>query len=151
MSGRPDESLLPTPTEPGGRYRTVLVHEGLAYVSGHLPKVAGEIVHTGKVGADCSIEDARAAARASALSCLASLRAALGSLAAIERVLKVTGFVASAEGFNAQGQVVDAASDLLIEWLGVERGEHARSSIGVYQLPRNAPVEIEMVCAVRRP
>lgn len=141
---------LPTPTAPGGRYRTCLVHRGVAYVSGHLPKVDGEIVHPGKVGADCSIEDAQAAARASALGCLASLRAALGSLDRVEQVLKITGFVASGPGFNRQSLIVDAASNAIVEVLG-ERGEHARSSVGVFELPGDAAVEIEMVCAVRGP
>lgn len=149
MTARPSaDAALPAPNAPGGRYRTVLLHGGLAHVSGHLPRVDGEIAFTGKVGGDCSIEDARAAARASTLGCLASLVAELGSLDRIEQVLKVTGYVASAEGFNRQSLIVDAASDLLIERLGA-RGEHARSSVGVFQLPGDVPVEVDMVCAVR--
>lgn len=139
---------LPVPDGPGGRYIPVLIHNGLAYVSGHLPKVDGAFAYRGKVGADCTIEDARSAARASALACLSSLDAALGSLDPIVRILKVTGFVASAPGFNQQSGIVDAASDLLAEYLG-DRGEHARSSVGVFQLPHDVPVEIEMICAVR--
>jgi enamine deaminase RidA (YjgF/YER057c/UK114 family) len=140
-------SELPQPTTPGGRYRTVLLHEGMAYVSGHLPKVDGQLSHTGKVGADCSVEDARAAARASALGCLASLEAELGSLDRVVQVLKITGYVASAPGFNRQSAIVDAASDAIAQALG-PRGEHARSSVGVFQLPGDVPVEIDMVCAV---
>jgi enamine deaminase RidA (YjgF/YER057c/UK114 family) len=139
---------LPEPTAPGGRYRTVQVHGGLAWVSGHLPKVDGAPSHRGKVGAGCSVEDAREAARLSMLGCLASLQAALGDLDRVERILRVTGYVASAEGFNRQSFVIDAASDLLVEWFG-ERGEHARTSIGVYQLPQDVPVELDLVCAVR--
>ena len=142
------ERDLPAPNGPGGRYIPVLIHDGCAYVSGHLPKADGAVAFTGKVGGDCSIEDARAAARLCALACLSSLNASLGSLDAIVRVLKVTGFVASAPGFNRQSGIVDAASDLLVDYLG-SRGEHARSAIGVSQLPMNVPVEIEMICAVR--
>jgi enamine deaminase RidA (YjgF/YER057c/UK114 family) len=140
--------VLPPATLPGGRYIPVLVHDGLAYVSGHLPKVDGKIAFTGKVGGDCSIEDGRHAARVCALACLGSLAETLGSLDAVERVVKVTGFVASASTFNRQSGIVDAASDAIIQYLGV-RGEHARSSVGVFQLPYDAPVEIEMICAVK--
>lgn len=139
---------LPIPSAPGGRYLPVVIHDGLAYVSGHLPKVDGAVAWTGKVGGDRSMEDARSAARASALACLSSLAAALGSLDPIVRIVKVTGFVASAPGFNRQSGIVDAASDLLVEYLGA-RGEHARSSVGVFQLPHDVPVEIEMICAGR--
>jgi len=147
-AGPSPDAPLPAANAPGGRYHTVLLHGGFAYVSGHLPRVDGEIAFTGKVGGDCTVEDARAAARTSALGCLSSLAAKLGSLDRIEQVLKVTGYVASAEGFNRQTQIVDAASELLTERLGA-RGEHARSAIGVYQLPGDVPVEIDMMCAVR--
>jgi enamine deaminase RidA (YjgF/YER057c/UK114 family) len=140
---------LPNVTTPGGRYLPVLVHNDIAYVSGHLPKVDGEITQRGKVGADCTPEAAGEAARTCLLACLASLNETLGSLDRIERVLKVTGYVASAPGFNSQTQIMDATSDLLIEILGAERGEHARSSVGVFQLPGDVPVEIDMICAVR--
>jgi enamine deaminase RidA (YjgF/YER057c/UK114 family) len=142
------ELELPRPTEPRGHYETVVLHGGLAYVSGHLPRHEGELAFAGKVGDGCSIADAKRAARASALGCLSSLKAALGSLARVERVLKVTGYVASAPDFVNQTEIVDAASDAIVEVLGA-CGEHARSSIGVYQLPRNVPVEIDMVCAIR--
>ena len=121
------ERELPAPNGPGGRYIPVLIHNGCAYVSGHLPKVDAVVAFTGKVGDDCSVEDARAAARLCALACLSSLNASLGSLDAIVRVLKVTGFVASAPGFNRQSGIVDAASDLLVDYLG-SRGEGTRTS-----------------------
>jgi enamine deaminase RidA (YjgF/YER057c/UK114 family) len=81
------------------------------------------------------------------LAALAQLRAALGSLDRVERVLKVTGFVASATGFTQQPQVLDAASDLLVEVFGAA-GRHARSAVGVAELPRGVPVEVELVVAV---
>lgn len=139
---------LPQPAEPAFHYLPVMIHGGTAYVSGQLPKVDGEVRCTGKVGAEVSTEEAAKAARICVLQGLACLRAALGNLGRVERVLKVTGFVASASGFNRQPEVIDAASRLLIDLFG-EAGRHARSAVGVAELPRNAPVEIEMIVAVK--
>lgn len=139
---------LPPPAEPTFHYVPVTLHAGMAWVSGQLPKVDGEVRTTGKVGADVSMEQAQEAARICALQGLACLKAALGGdLSRVARVLKVTGFVASAPGFTAQPAVVDAASRLLTDVLG-EAGRHARSAVGVAELPRGAPVEVEMVVAV---
>lgn len=139
---------LPDAAAPAFNYVPVVVHRGIAYVSGQLPKVDGDIRVTGKVGAEVDLETARGEARICILQGLASLRATLGSLDRIERVIKVTGFVASASGFNAQPKVIDAASDLLAEIFG-EAGRHARAAVGVAELPRNAAVEIEMIVACR--
>jgi enamine deaminase RidA (YjgF/YER057c/UK114 family) len=140
---------LPEAAKPAFEYVPVVVHGGLAWVSGQLPKVGDDVQVKGKVGAEVSVEDAQESARVCILQGLACLKDALGGdLGRIERVLKVTGFVASAEGFNAQPKVIDAASKLLGAVLG-EKGRHARSAIGVAELPRNAPVEIELVVAVR--
>lgn len=138
---------LPAPARPSFDYVPVVVHAGTAWVSGQIAKVDGELRVFGKVGADLDIATARAEARICVLQALAQLDAALGSLDRIERVLKLTGFVASAPGFGSQPQVIDGASGLLVEIFG-EAGRHARSAIGVSELPRNAPVEIEMVVAV---
>lgn len=126
----------------------VTLHRGVAYVAGQLPKVDGEVRVKGKAGAAVSLETARGEARICILQGLACLKQALGSLDRIEQVLKVTGFVASAPGFNDQPKVLDAASDLLGEILG-EAGRHARSAVGVAELPRDAAVEIELVVAYR--
>lgn len=139
---------LPEAAAPAFNYVPVVVHRGIAYVSGQLPKVDGDIRITGKVGAEVDLETARGEARICILQALASLRAELGSLDRIERIIKVSGFVASAAGFNAQPKVLDAASDLLVEIFG-EVGRHARAAVGVAELPRNAAVEIEMVLACR--
>lgn len=139
---------LPDAAAPAFNYVPVVVHRGIAYVSGQLPKVDGDIRVTGKVGAEVDLDTARGEARICILQGLASLRATLGSLDRIERVIKVTGFVASASGFNAQPKVIDAASDLLAEIFG-EAGRHARAAVGVAELPRNAAVEIEMIVACR--
>ncbi|MBJ3778249.1 RidA family protein [Acuticoccus mangrovi] len=138
---------LPDAATPSFNYVPVTVHRGVAYVSGQIAKVDGEIRVTGKVGAEVDLETARGEARICILQGLACLKAALGSLDKIERILKVNGYVASAPGFNAQPKVIDAASDLLGEVFG-EAGRHARAALGVAELPRNAVVEIEMVVAV---
>jgi enamine deaminase RidA (YjgF/YER057c/UK114 family) len=139
--------VLPDAASPMFNYVPVSVHNGIARVSGQLPKVNGEVRVTGKVGGDVDFEAAREEARICVLQGLACLRQALGSLDRVERILKVTGYVASAPGFNAQPKVIDAASDLLVEVFG-EAGRHARSAIGVAELPRNAAVEIEFTVAV---
>ncbi|MCT8974279.1 RidA family protein [Microbaculum sp. A6E488] len=139
---------LPEAAAPSFNYVPVTVHRGVAYVSGQMPKVDGEVRVFGKVGAEVDLETAREQARICVLQGLACLKAALGDLDRIERVLKVNGYVASAPGFNGQPKVLDAASDLLVE-VFAEAGMHARAAVGVAELPRNAAVEIEMIVAVR--
>jgi enamine deaminase RidA (YjgF/YER057c/UK114 family) len=139
---------LPEAAAPSFNYVPVTLHRGVAYVAGQLPKVDGEVRVHGKAGAAVSLEAARAEARICILQGLACLKQALGSLDRIESVLKVTGFVASAPGFNDQPKVLDAASDLIGQILG-EAGRHARSAVGVAELPRDAAVEIELVVAYR--
>jgi enamine deaminase RidA (YjgF/YER057c/UK114 family) len=139
---------LPEAAKPSFLYVPVVVHGNVAYVSGQLPKVGGDVWTTGKVGAEVSTDDAKEAARICVLQALAVLREALGSLDRVERVLKVNGYVASAPGFNQQPTVIDAASELLVQVFG-EAGRHARAAVGVPELPRNSPVEIEFTVAVR--
>jgi enamine deaminase RidA (YjgF/YER057c/UK114 family) len=127
----------------------VVVHGDLAYVSGQVPRLDAQTVIAGKLGGELDVERGREAARLCVLHALAALKQALGSLDRIDRILKVTGFVASAPGFVQQPQVIDAASRLLGEVFG-ERGKHARSAIGVAELPRGSAVEIEMIVALRR-
>ncbi len=139
---------LPEPATPAYNYVPVAVWKDTAYVSGQLPREGGEVRTTGRLGEGVSLEQGRAAARLCALQALAVLRQALGSLDRVARVLKVTGFVASAPAFFDQPRVVDAASELLGQVFG-EAGRHARSAVGVAALPRNAPVEVELVVALR--
>ena len=139
---------LPEPATPAFNYVPVVVWHDVAYVSGQLPRVAGGLSATGKLGETVSVEEGREAARLCVLQGLAVLRQALGSLDRIDRILKVTGFVASAPTFFDQPKVVDAASELLIQLFG-EAGRHARSAVGALALPRNTPVEIEFVVALR--
>ena len=104
---------------------------------------------TGKLGAEVSVEQGQQAARACVLQAFAQLKAELGDLGRIDRIVKVTGFVASAAGFTQQPQVIDAASSLLVEAFG-DAGRHARSAIGVAELPRGVPVEIEFIAALKK-
>lgn len=139
---------LPTPATPAYKYVPVVVNERVAWVSGQIPWADGALFATGKVGAAVSLDVAKEAAVHCVLQGLAVLKAEIGSLDRIARILKVTGFVASAPGFNQQPAVIDAASGLLLDLLG-EAGRHARSAVGVAELPRDVPVEIEMVVAIR--
>ena len=139
---------LPPVVPPVAAYVPAVRAGGFVYVSGQLPVVDGKLLAVGKVGGEVSVPDAAALARTCALNALAAAAAAAGGLEAIRRIVKVTGFVASAPGFNGQPQVVNGASELLIEVFG-EAGRHARSAIGGAELPLDAPVEVELIAEVR--
>ena len=151
---RPAERLaelgltLPPVTAPVAAYVPAVRTGPHVYVSGQLPMVGGKLPATGKVGGDVSAADAAGLARICALNALAAAAEAAGGLDRISRIVKVTGFVASAPGFNRQPQVVNGASELLIEVFG-EAGRHARSAVGVAELPLDAPVEVELMAEVR--
>jgi enamine deaminase RidA (YjgF/YER057c/UK114 family) len=118
----------------------------LVYTSGQLPITDGKLAGSGKVGAEVSPEDAKAMARICGLNALAAVNSLVG-IDAVTRVVKVVGFVASASGFNGQPGVVNGASDLFAEVFG-EQGAHARSAVGVSELPLDAPVEVELIVEV---
>jgi enamine deaminase RidA (YjgF/YER057c/UK114 family) len=151
----PDERLselgitLPEPPAPVAAYVPAVAHEGLVWVSGQVPFRDGGLPRVGLVGRDISVEDAAEEARYCAINALAQLQAAAGSLDRIERIVKVTVFVASSAGFHAQPLVANGASELLQAVFGDE-GRHARSAVGVAELPLGAPVEVELVAALRR-
>lgn len=134
--------------KPGGHYVPVVIHGGLAYVSGQLPRRGEDLLYAGKVGADVDLAAAQEAAALCADLCIAAIHHATGSEDSIVQVLQIVGYVASAPGFTQQSQVMNGASDRLIARLG-ERGRHARTSVGVAELPRGAPVELNMIAAVR--
>jgi enamine deaminase RidA (YjgF/YER057c/UK114 family) len=140
--------VLPAAVPPAFQYVPVTVHERLAFVSGQLPR-KGESLIIGKLGAEVPLEQGKEAARLCILQALACLNGALGTLERIERILKLTGFVASAPGFNEQPKVIDAASELLVALFG-DAGRHARSAVGVSELPRNVAVEIELMVALHK-
>jgi enamine deaminase RidA (YjgF/YER057c/UK114 family) len=118
------------------------------YTAGQLPVAEGELLAAGKVGADVGAAEAGALARTCALNALAAVASVTTGLSAIRRIVKVTGYVASAPDFTAQAQVVNGASELLLEVFG-EAGRHARSAVGTAVLPLDAPVEIELIAEVR--
>jgi enamine deaminase RidA (YjgF/YER057c/UK114 family) len=117
------------------------------YISGQLPWRDGELIHSGKVGADVSPDDAYECARQCALNALAAIRSQVGDLSAVTRVVKLVGFVASDPGFTEQPQVVNGASELLGQIFG-DVGQHARSAVGVAVLPLDTPVEVELIVEV---
>lgn len=137
---------LPDVVAPLASYVPAARTGNLVYTSGQLPMEAGKLVGTGKVGAEVSPEEGRAMARICALNALAAVHSLVG-IDAVTRVVKVVGFVASAPGFIGQPGVVNGASDLLAEVFG-DRGAHARSAVGVAELPLDAPVEVEMILEV---
>ncbi len=139
--------VLPEPAKPAFNYVPVAVWRDVAYVSGQLPKVGGGLLYTGKVPEEVSETQAKECARVCVLQALACLKQELGDLNRVSRVLRVTGFVNSSAGFSGQPLIIDAASELLGEVFG-EAGRHARSAVGVAELPRRSPVEIEFIVAV---
>ncbi len=138
--------VLPQVAAPLASYIPAVRAGNLVYTAGQLPLVAGKLARTGKVGAEVSAEEGKAMARVCALNALAAVDALVG-IDAVRQVVKVVGFVASAPGFNGQPSVVNGASDLLAEVFGDE-GVHARSAVGVSELPMDAPVEVELIVEV---
>ena len=138
--------VLPQVAAPLAAYVPAVRTGNLVYTSGQLPLEAGKLARTGKVGGEVSPEEGKAMARICALNALAAVNALVG-VDAVRQVVKVVGFVASAPGFNGQPGVVNGASELLAEVFG-DKGVHARSAVGVSELPLDAPVEVEMIVEV---
>ncbi|WP_208543619.1 MULTISPECIES: RidA family protein [unclassified Rathayibacter] len=137
---------LPAVAVPAGAYVPAVVHGGLVYTAGQIPFVDGSLPMVGKVGDEVSPEQAKDLARTCALNALAAVADAIGSLDRVTRIVKLTGFVASASGFTGQPGVINGASELLGDVFG-EPGRHARSAVGVAELPLGAPVEVELIVA----
>ena len=137
---------LPEVVAPLASYVPAVRTGNLVYTSGQLPIEGGKLAGTGKVGAEVSPEDGKALARICALNALAAVDSLVG-IDAVTRVVKVVGFVASTPGFNGQPSVINGASDLLAEVFG-DNGVHARSAVGVAELPLDAPVEVELIVEV---
>jgi len=138
---------LPDVAAPVAAYVPAVRTGRYVYTAGQLPLVNGKFPTAGKAGAEVSVGQASELARICALNALAAVTSVTGSLSAITRVVKVTGFVASAAGFTGQPQVVNGASELLLEVFG-DAGRHARSAVGVAELPLNATVEVELIVEV---
>jgi enamine deaminase RidA (YjgF/YER057c/UK114 family) len=138
--------VLPEVVAPLASYVPAVRTGNLVFTAGQLPMEAGKLAGTGKVGAEVNPEEGKAMARICALNALAAVNSLVG-IDAVARVVKVVGFVASAPGFNGQPSVVNGASDLLAEVFG-DKGAHARSAVGVSELPLDAPVEVELIVEV---
>ena len=147
----PEETLtalgleLPPTPKPGGIYKPVLVHGGLAYVSGHPPRSSDGALIQGRVGADLSLEEGKGAARQVGLGILATLRAGLGSLDRISGVVKVLGMVNATQDFVDHPKVINGCSELFAEVFGEEKGIGVRSAVGMGSLPDNIAVEVEAI------
>ena len=132
-----------------GRYVRCVLTDGLAFTAGHGPfDEFGQVSMRGQVGADLSLEQGQEAARLCVVSCLASLKSAVGTLEKVDRIVKLLGFVNCGPGFTDTSAVMNGASDLLVDAFG-ESGVHARSAIGTTVLPGGIPVEIELIARVR--
>jgi enamine deaminase RidA (YjgF/YER057c/UK114 family) len=139
--------VLPTPPEPAGSYIPVVKTGNLLFVSGQIPIKDGKVAFQGKVPTTQPIEEAQKAAKMCVINALAQLKAELGTLDRVSRIVRVSGFVNSALDFTEQPKVINAASDLLFEIFG-ENGKHSRIAVGVASLPLNSTVEIDLIAEI---
>ena len=139
---------IPAAASPIGAYVLAVQSGFLLFTAGQGPVKDGVVVSRGKVGRDLTVEEGYEAAKLCALNCLAAAKSALGNLDRVERVVKVNGFVNSASGFTEQAKVMNGASDLLAQVFG-EKGRHARTSVGVAELPMDISVEVDLVLAYK--
>jgi enamine deaminase RidA (YjgF/YER057c/UK114 family) len=141
---------LPSPGAPAGNYIPFVVVGELVFLSGQVAREAGKMKYVGKVGRELTIDDGRAAARLCATNLLAQLKAACGGdLDRVERCVRLSGFVNSAPDFLEHPKVINGASDLMVEVFG-ERGQHARTAVGVAALPLDSAVEVEAIFQLKR-
>lgn len=141
------EFEVPEAPSPIAAYIPSLVDGSVVYTAGQLPVVKGELKYKGKLGKEFTIEDGQKAAEICALNCLGAIKKAISDLDKISRIIKLTVFVNSAEGFTDQPKVANGASELLVKIFG-ENGKHVRSAVGVSELPLGAAVEIEMIAKI---
>ena len=139
---------LPTAAAPVAAYVPAVKTGNLVFTAGQLPVVDGKLVLTGKVGSDVTPEDAKKMAEICALNALAAI-SLVADIDQIEKIVRVGGFVNGAPGFVAIPAVINGASELLIKLFGEVNGKHARTAVGVAELPLNAPVEVEMVVQLK--
>lgn len=138
---------LPPPPKPVATYIPAVRSGGLLFLSGVIPMRDGTLLYEGKLGGPLTVEQGYEAAKIALLNALAIVRAELGSLDRVTRIVRMVGYVASGEGFVQQPAVINGASDLLVEIFG-QAGRHARSAVGTAALPLNAPVELELIVEV---
>ena len=137
---------LPEPTKPIANYVKAVRTGNLVFLAGHGPSRGGKDI-TGKVGRDLTAEQGYEAARVTGLNLLSTLKAEIGDLSRVKRIVKVLGMVNCTEDFTSQPKVINGFSDLMVQVLG-EKGKHARSAVGMHALPNNIAVEIEMIVEV---
>lgn len=140
--------VIPEPVKPLASYIPAVQAGDMVYTSGQIPMKDGKLLYTGKVGKEVTPEQANEAAKLCAINCLSAIKGVIGDLDKIDKVFKVVGFVNSAAGFNAQPKVINGASDFLGEVFG-DAGKHARSAVGVSDLPIDAPVEVEVIVKLK--
>ncbi|MBX3329228.1 MAG: RidA family protein [Nitrospira sp.] len=141
---------LPAPPKPVANYVPVVRTGDLLFLSGVLPSRDGRLVMTGKLGENLTVEQGVEAAREAVLNGLSIIRSEAGSLDRVKQIVKMVGYIASAPGFTDQPQVLNGASDLLVSVFG-EAGRHARVAVGAVELPRLAPIEIELIVELHSP
>ena len=140
---------LPSPAAPFANYVPFVREGSLVFIAGQGPiGLDGKIAYVGRVGSDLTEEEGYRSARSCGLNCLAQVRAALGTLDAVKRIVSLRGFVNSAEDFFNQAQVVNGASDLMVEVFG-DAGRHARAAVGTSILPMNIATEVELIVAAK--
>jgi enamine deaminase RidA (YjgF/YER057c/UK114 family) len=140
---------LPNPPVPAANYIGCVRVGNLLFVGGNIGRIDGQLKYSGKVGGEVTLEQAYEAARNCALNHLAIIKAAIGNLDKVERIVKVLGYVNVAPGFNDMPKVINGESDLLVQLWG-EKGQHARAAVGVASLSREAPVETEVIVEIRQ-
>jgi enamine deaminase RidA (YjgF/YER057c/UK114 family) len=138
---------IPSPPIPQGAYQPAVISGNLIFVSGQLPLKEGKLLYKGKVGTEISIEEGTQAARLAAVNSISVMKSELGDLDRIKRIVKVTGYVTSAPGFDLQAKIINGASQFFYD-IFREAGKHARAVVGVNELPLGAPVEIEVIAEV---
>ncbi|MCC8060134.1 MAG: RidA family protein [Clostridiales bacterium] len=140
---------IPEPPTPVAAYLPSVIFQGnLVYVSGQDCRKNGELLYNGKLGKELTVSQGWECARQAMCNCLAALKYSIDDFDKVKRIVKILGFVASAEGFGQQPAVIDGASQLLISIFG-ENGKHARAAVGMYELPFGTPVEIEMIVELK--
>ena len=140
--------LLPASAAAGAQYTPAVAFENLVWISGQLPRDGDRVVVTGKLGRDVTIAQAQQGARIALLRALAALRETTGNLDKVRQILKLNVFVNCSDDFTQHSAVADGASELIFSLFGTELGKHARTSVGVAQLPRNACLELDLVVAL---
>ncbi len=140
---------LPAPPKPVANYVPVIRTGDLLFLSGVLPSRDGQLIMTGKLGQELGIEQGVEAARVAVLNALSIIKGEVGSLDHVKQIVKVVGYIASAPGFTDHPQVLNGASDLLVSVFG-DAGRHARVAVGAVELPRQAPVEVELIVEVAK-